>query len=222
MKPGQQKIKTVLGSQYPRHLSFTELKNKTGLSGTALAGYLKIMQSTGGYIYRDEAGLYCIKGMNLPKEKRSQEASDIRDMVHLVLASGLPLTKIKDQKKKLELVRSYIETFVLRLSPFMFWMTLNLSLEAAAKYRNKAPIIGVLKQAQIEYLQPYVENLALVLMLVTRKLEGELIEEKVEERLNKGISQYMIKLKEALDHEGFDVPELNKLCLEILEEAKNQ
>lgn len=225
MKPGQMKIVAALINHYPNHLSFTELKTETELSGTALSEYLKILQGIGP-VFRDIEGKYRVKAVYLPRERQSETGKEIREMIDLVLTSGIPLIKIKDPNKRLKLVRQYTEAFVLSLSPFILWGTIQTALVAASlrvgKKGKAESFRRVLRQSLIDWLEPFVENLALVLVRATSGLDGDLVEKKAAVEWEQKFVDYLLKLQEGLKEEGINVESLDEVCREVINEREEK
>jgi len=134
MKPGEVKIFNALVN-HEGGLSFTELKEKTGLSHTALSNYLREMQQT-GFIRKDyEAKKYLLPNIYLPM---ADFANAWQKMMKVSAANfvslGLKIRKIKMRDKRIAAMKKFLEVSFHSLTLFL-WKIIG---EATAEYGSDA------------------------------------------------------------------------------------
>ena len=157
MKPGQIKILQALTEN--TELSFTELKQKTGLSSPALSEYVKDLL-TNGIAERTENRKYRILKTYIPLEKLTEQEKAMKFISVSALGFGKKIYEEKNLERKAVLLDKFLTIYVERAAPLIIEGAITYALDQ--KKLTHESIAPRLREAIKDWVVPFVENLGIV------------------------------------------------------------
>lgn len=220
MKPGELKIHKAL-MDHEEGLTFTQLKNETGLSAPVLSEYLKSF-TIGGFIEKDIQRRYRLRRTFLPTKK----LSDRERMMKFITASsfllGVEVMRVKDEEKRLELMREFLKTYLLHAGSLMVWGTINYSLDkwemTGVKGKRTIRDLWLILNEQIgNWIAPLIEKLALIIAFNVEDFRKN--EDVIEKIADLWLKQFMKWIHLLKKHEKILRIE-DKTFMEMVDEVK--